>query len=40
MKHGPRVTIHEDAAAKLEEINLQSPEKKKDNNGTKSPEQS
>jgi len=36
MKHGPRVTMKE-VAAKVEEI---SPEKKKDHNGTKSPEQS
>ena len=36
MKHGPRVTMHEEAP-KVEE---KSPEKKKDHNGTKSPEQS
>lgn len=36
MKHGPRVTMKE-VAAKVEE---KSPEKKKDHNGTKSPEQS
>jgi hypothetical protein len=35
MKNGPRVTMEE--SVKVEEI---SPEKKKDHNGTKSPEQS